>query len=151
MSPEEYKRAGERIALNAAMLRLFKGCYGYSGRRHSDALFVKEGLELAQEEIAQLTEALACARTAAEQAQRDAERLDWLEASRASGFQWAVRESPLHARTVSGIAGGCYQLIQFTKDKSLQPTLRLAIDAARSAAAPAADKKPAAQEEREKL
>lgn len=44
----------ETIALNAAMLRLFKGEYGDSGLRHSDALFVKEGLEQAEADISAL-------------------------------------------------------------------------------------------------
>lgn len=42
-----HETIGDRIALNAAMLRLFKGEYRESGDRHSDALFVKEGLETA--------------------------------------------------------------------------------------------------------
>ena len=47
-----FKDAGEEIALNAAMLRLFKGEYRDSGDRHSDALFVKEGLEQALADLA---------------------------------------------------------------------------------------------------
>ena len=49
---EASEETGERIALNAAMLRLFKGEYGNSGDRHSDALFVKDGLEAALIETA---------------------------------------------------------------------------------------------------
>jgi hypothetical protein len=37
--------AGQRIALNAALLRLFKGEYRDPGDRHSDALFVQAALE----------------------------------------------------------------------------------------------------------
>jgi hypothetical protein len=52
---------GERIALNAAMLRLFKGEYRDSGDRHSDALFVKDGLEAALIETANLRRELEAA------------------------------------------------------------------------------------------
>lgn len=45
---------GDLIALNAAALRLFKGQYRDSGDRHSDALFVREGLVLLQERLAPL-------------------------------------------------------------------------------------------------
>jgi hypothetical protein len=45
---------GERIALNAAALRLFKGEYRDSGDRHSDALFVREGLAVALEQVDRL-------------------------------------------------------------------------------------------------
>ncbi len=51
--------AGERIALNAAMLRLFKNEYRESSDRHSDALFVRDGLEVALEEIYNLKRELA--------------------------------------------------------------------------------------------
>jgi hypothetical protein len=60
----------------------------------------------------------------------DTQRLEWLQSRTADGFQWAVREHPLLVREGSGIAGGCYQLIEFAKDPSLQPTLRAAIDRA---------------------
>ena len=43
---------GERIALNAACLRLFKGEYHDSGDRHSDALFVRDGLGVALASLA---------------------------------------------------------------------------------------------------
>ncbi len=51
--------AGERIALNAAMLRLFKNEHRESSDRHSDALFVRDGLEVALEEIYNLKRELA--------------------------------------------------------------------------------------------
>src|SRR5580658_6256758 len=50
-----FESEGERIALNAAMLRLFKGQYRNSVDRHSDALFVKDGLEMALAANASLT------------------------------------------------------------------------------------------------
>jgi hypothetical protein len=55
----EQEETGDRIARNAAMLRLFKNEYRDSGDRHSDALFVKEGLELKDAELTALRQRLA--------------------------------------------------------------------------------------------
>jgi hypothetical protein len=63
-----FKDLGERIALSAAMLSLFKGQYRDVGKRHSDALFVKDGLETALGEVDALRTRLDTAREALENA-----------------------------------------------------------------------------------
>jgi hypothetical protein len=113
LASAEVERIGERIALNAAMLRLFKGNYRDSGDRHSDALFVKDGLEVGQAELDLLRAALAQARKAGE---LDKARLDWLEKQAAP---WADHEGK--------VPGGAMRSIEF--DWFAEETMRQGLDA----------------------
>ena len=117
MDPKLVEESGERIALNAAALRLFKSEYRDSGDRHSDAIFVREGILNQQEEITRLRLALAASRDEAEKVKADSARLDWLEGH-------------VHHTHLDAAQESCY-LIQHWDEKSA----RAAIDAARADAA----------------
>lgn len=129
--PSSTADTGERIALNAAMLRLFKGQYRDPGDRHSDALFVQDGLVVTQEEVDRLRATIARLTADLAEARKDGERLDWwftvnadarME-SAANGFSGPMDYRVVFYNTLGAI----------TQTTSWFSSPRAAIDAARDA------------------
>lgn len=103
-----YDGMGEIIAVNAALLRLFKGEYRDSGKRHSDALFAKDNFEVACAEVDRLRTDLATAlRNGNEHlanAQQFAAKCETLTTDLAAARAEAERAKALNTRLIRELA-----------------------------------------------
>ena len=114
---------GERIALNAAALRLFKDEYRARLDRHSDALLVKDGLEAALIETANLRRELEEAKETFENV-----RASW-EASAQSAIDLTAQLAETNRTKAAGALAATEEFDRLSHDRD---ALRLDVAALRA-------------------
>ena len=103
---------GERLAVNAASVRLFKGEYRNSGDRHNDAVLVRDHLGVQHDQILELRAKLAAAA-------KDTERLDFLEKQSSALYANGLEYGKFAFRHADKTFGPCFHKVRDCIDAAL--------------------------------